>query len=248
VSLTRHLVPPGLVLPVMPRHRFPRTSREQLAATALRLFAANGFDTTTVDEIAAAAGVSRRTFFRLFPTKEDAIFPDHDRLRAAVAAELEAWEHEEPITALCRAVRVVLAHYVGEGEVALDRYALTRQVPALRERELVSVQGYHRLFVHFLRRRMPDKDELAHELMAASVVAGHNAALRSWLRSDGQADAMALFDQARDAIFALFQARGRKPAARSRADSDVPVVVVLRADTPWPKLTQALRQALASRD
>src|SRR5438309_1168001 len=120
----------------------PRDSaRERLTTTAFRLFAAQGFDATTVDDIADAAGVSRRTFFRHFATKEDVIFPDHDGLRAAVEAQLDARDNEPPLRALCNSVRVVLAHYVNEAEVALARYALTRQVPSLREREVNSVHS-----------------------------------------------------------------------------------------------------------
>src|SRR5690242_7289440 len=52
--------------------------RRELAAAAMELFATKGYEATTVDEIARAAGVARRTFFRHFRSKEEAIFPDHD--------------------------------------------------------------------------------------------------------------------------------------------------------------------------
>src|ERR1700759_4506208 len=47
------------------------TSRQELEQTAFALFTVHGFDATTVDEIAAAAGIGRRTFFRYFPSKND---------------------------------------------------------------------------------------------------------------------------------------------------------------------------------
>src|SRR5689334_8776300 len=83
-------------------------ARERLVAAAYRMFVQHGFEATTVEEIADAAGVSRRTFFRHFPTKEDAIFPDHDRLRALVAEQLELRRNEPPLSAACNAVRLVL--------------------------------------------------------------------------------------------------------------------------------------------
>ena len=52
------------------------TSREELEQAAFTLFAARGFDATTVDEIAAAAGIGRRTFFRYFPSKESLLPAD----------------------------------------------------------------------------------------------------------------------------------------------------------------------------
>ncbi|GFJ86453.1 TetR family transcriptional regulator [Phytohabitans rumicis] len=62
--------------------------REDLTAAAIALFLKRGYDETTVDEIAEAAGVARRTFFRYFRTKEDAVFPDHDDCLARVEAVL----------------------------------------------------------------------------------------------------------------------------------------------------------------
>src|ERR1700689_4736598 len=66
------------------------TSRAELEQTAFALFAAHGFDATTVDEIAAAAGIGRRTFFRYFPSKNDipwGAFEDElDRMRVRLKA------------------------------------------------------------------------------------------------------------------------------------------------------------------
>lgn len=64
--------------------------RRELAAAAMELFATKGYEATTVDEIAAAAGVARRTFFRHFRSKEEAIFPDHDDTLIRAEAVLNA--------------------------------------------------------------------------------------------------------------------------------------------------------------
>ena len=64
--------------------------RRELAAAAMELFATKGYEATTVDEIAAAAGVARRTFFRHFRSKEEAIFPDHDDTLVRAEAVLNA--------------------------------------------------------------------------------------------------------------------------------------------------------------
>ena len=60
------------------RGRRPSTSRVDVARAALELFSRQGYDQTTVDEIAAAVGVSRRTFFRYFETKPDVVWGEFD--------------------------------------------------------------------------------------------------------------------------------------------------------------------------
>ena len=74
----------------MPRGRPPGTSARELELIALDLFHRQGFDDTTVDQIAAAAGVSSRTFFRYFDSKTSVLWHEFDRevdeLRSAFAA------------------------------------------------------------------------------------------------------------------------------------------------------------------
>jgi mycofactocin system transcriptional regulator len=73
--------------------RPPSTTREEIEGVALDLFAARGFEATTVDEIAAAIGVGRRTVFRYFESKNDIAWGDFDwvmdRLRTALEADGE---------------------------------------------------------------------------------------------------------------------------------------------------------------
>ncbi|HEY2054154.1 MAG TPA: mycofactocin system transcriptional regulator [Solirubrobacterales bacterium] len=68
--------------------RPPTTSREEIEAVALDLFATRGFEATTVDDVAAAVGVGRRTLFRYFESKNDIVWGDFgqvmERLRAAL--------------------------------------------------------------------------------------------------------------------------------------------------------------------
>ncbi len=63
-------------------------TRARIAAAAFELFAAQGYDGTTVDAIAERAGIARRTFFRYFRSKDDVIFADHDTLLATVNENL----------------------------------------------------------------------------------------------------------------------------------------------------------------
>jgi len=156
----------------------PSAARTGIVAAALDLFARQGFEATTVDQIAQAAGISRSTFFRQSGGKDDVVFADHELLLAQLRE--------------CRAA---------DPELARRRYAVVRQVPALREREIVTVFRYERLFDEYLRRALPGLDPLDAVGFAALVTAVHNHVLRQLLRSPKRVPVSVLrkaLDQARD--------------------------------------------------
>src|ERR1700753_1725740 len=84
------------------------TSRAELEQTAFALFAARGFDATTVDEIAAAAGIGRRTFFRYFPSKNDVPWGAFEDGLARRRARLRASPPQVP---LMDAIRLALIDF-----------------------------------------------------------------------------------------------------------------------------------------
>ncbi|MFE6102081.1 TetR family transcriptional regulator [Streptomyces laurentii] len=178
--------------------------RRELAAAAMELFAAKGYEATTVDEIAAAAGVARRTFFRHFRSKEEAIFPDHDDTLVRAEAVLNAAPpHEHPLDTVCRGIKEVMKMYAGAPAVSVARYRLTREVPTLREREIASVARYERLFTRYLLGHFDERDHhdgnddpLLAEVAASAVVTAHNHVLRRWLRAGGQGDVETQLDHA----------------------------------------------------
>ena len=214
---------------------------ERLRATALDLFAEQGYDATTVDHIAERAGVGRSTFFRVFRTKEDAIFPDHDEVVARIGERFSAASTEHSLIAVTEAARVVLRSYLTDPDRARQRYALTRAVPALRQREVASMQQYQRAFREFIRSWIGDPDDpltdLRAELMAAAVVTAHNHVLRHWLRdpSAGIEDVETAFDAAMGEVRATYVgARGVGPVT----------VVVTTADADADAVAQEVRAAL----
>ncbi|GGO86205.1 TetR family transcriptional regulator [Nocardioides phosphati] len=160
------------------------TTRERLITAAFDLFEAQGFDATTVDQITTQAGVGRTTFFRTFGTKEDVLFPHHDEVLARVAARLGTATPGTRAVAVQEAARIVLDHYIAEGEVARRRYRLTSSVPALREREIASVERYRRLFSQHITHWLEGEPDgaLRAELTATAVITAHNHVLRQWLR------------------------------------------------------------------
>ena len=168
----------------MPEPSGPVASR--LVDAAFALFDEQGFDATTVDDIAARARVGRTTFFRHYRSKEAVIFPAHDELLARIAARLDTAAPATRDLAVVEAARIVLRHYVDEGERARHRYRLISSVPSLRDREMAGLRQYQRLFAAALIDRWPgDPDaELRADLMSSAVVAAHNHVLRRWLRGD----------------------------------------------------------------
>ncbi|WP_435849670.1 TetR family transcriptional regulator [Streptomyces pristinaespiralis] len=241
--------------------------RRELAAAAMELFATKGYEATTVDEIAATAGVARRTFFRHFRSKEEAIFPDHDDTLVRAEAVLNAAPpHEHPLDTVCRGIKEVMRMYAASPAVSVERYRLTREVPTLREREIASVARYERLFTRYLLGHFDERDHhdgnddpLLAEVAASAVVTAHNHVLRRWLRAGGQGDVEAQLDHAFAIVRDTFGSgigAGRKsgtvmgeaaaaeePAASARTQGEV-LVAVARTDAPLSEVMRTIEQAL----
>lgn len=214
-----------------------RSTRDRLTDAAFALFDERGFESTTVDHIAERAGVGRTTFFRLFPTKEDVIFPDHDALLAVLGDRLQASTDPYVPVAVAEGARLVLQHYLDEGERAKSRFRLTSTVPALRAREIAGQGRYQRTFRQFIHRWMGDEPETAllAELMANAVVTAHNHVLRRWLRGESSTPVRD-FDVAMARTIALFD--------RSRVvepNGGEAQLVVLRTTVGLDQITAALR-------
>jgi AcrR family transcriptional regulator len=164
----------------------PASARDRLVAAAFDLFDEHGFDETTVDDIARAAGVGRTTFFRHFGSKEAVIFPEHDDLLARMTARLDAGDADSRDSAVTEAARLVLRYYVGEGDRARIRYRLISSVPVLKAREIASIRQYQSLFARALSGWAADEPDaiLRAELLASAIVTAHNHVLRRWLRGE----------------------------------------------------------------
>jgi AcrR family transcriptional regulator len=182
--------------------------RQRLAEAAFALFDERSYEQTTVDDITERAGLGRTTFFRHYRSKEDVIFPDHERLLEQMGERLRTSSHSTALVAVADAVRLVLLHYIDEGDLARRRYTLTSTVPALRDREIATVARYQRLIREFIAGWMADTAEpapLRAELMAAAVVAAHNHVLRRWLRGESP-DPVRELDDALALVTGLFTA------------------------------------------
>jgi AcrR family transcriptional regulator len=212
------------------------SARDRLVAVAFDLFDVRGFDETTVDDIARAAGVGRTTFFRHFGSKESVIFPEHDDLLARIAGRLDAGDADSRDSAVTEAARLVLRYYVGEGDRARIRYRLISSIPVLKAREIASIRQYQNLFARALSGWAPEEPDaiLRAELLASAIVTAHNNVLRRWLRGEVTApeDAFA------HAMSVVLQ--------QAPSGSDETTVVVVRTGRAPEDVAAAVQRALRS--
>ncbi|WP_243230629.1 TetR/AcrR family transcriptional regulator [Microbacterium sp. CIAB417] len=208
--------------------------RSAVVAAALELFQAQGYDQTSVEQIARAAGVSRSTFFRQFGGKEDVVFADHEVLLEELRSFL-AEGHDDPWTAVCEASEHVYAHFAHDPEMARQRYQIVRQVPVLREREIITVFRYERLFDEYLRGALPGIDPLDAVGFAALVTAVHNHVLRRLLRGTKKVPLTTL----QTALADVRRRYGVQEDAAASAADDV-VVAVFPRSMPVAEITRRL--------
>jgi len=140
-----------------PRELQRLVTRKALAEHAIRLFREKGFDQTTVEEIAASAGVSTRTFFLHFPTKAAAAFPDHgERVDDFVRRLNAGGPFASPLSQLRS---VLLTGFDTTNPSRLVRYALLSKVPELRDEDARTDRDYEEAIATFLQRHWGDGPE-----------------------------------------------------------------------------------------
>jgi mycofactocin system transcriptional regulator len=186
------------------------TSRAELEQVAFALFAARGFDATTVDEIAAAAGIGRRTFFRYFPSKNDIPWGAFEDELERMRVRLKACPPEVP---LADAIRVALIDFnrVAPAQVPLHRrrMELILRVPTLLAHSTLRFAAWRAVVAEFAAERTGRRaDDLAPQAIAQAVLGVAIAAYEHWLDDPGS-DLPALLD---DAMRQLTGAFGTVPS------------------------------------
>lgn len=176
--------------------------RSLLAQTAIELFASKGYDDTTLDEVAAAAGVSRRTLFNYFRNKEDlalSSLAEQGELIAARFAERPA--DEDPWVSL-RAAFQVLEEIEIRGERRLEMVTLLFGNETLRAGHAEKQARWQDLLAPLIEPRLPLTDDRAFQArtIAAAAITCLQAATEEWMRRGGEIDQFELYDQAVQAI------------------------------------------------
>jgi AcrR family transcriptional regulator len=169
------------------RQRKKDRTRRAIAEAALDLFESRGYDQTTVDDIAAAADVSPRTFFRYFAGKDEAVFERAGDVQQHFLTLLAARPTGEPLLTSLREIGKDLLSTELVDEARLRRLlALVAAEPALRNRYnalLDTIEG--ELTVWAAARLGVPAADLRPRLVAATVLAARRVATDAWLESPG---------------------------------------------------------------
>jgi AcrR family transcriptional regulator len=178
------------------RSRKKAATRRSIQEHALRLFAANGYANTTVEDIAEAAGVSHMTFFRYFPRKENVV---QTREYDPMIEELIVGRppHESPLAAIGAALSSSFSTVMKtDRQRILTRVRLMMSTPELRALQLVVTDETRDLFARSLaRRNRQAQDSLVVAVHARVAVAVFVAALEAWAQTD-DGDLVAFLDAA----------------------------------------------------
>ncbi|MFC8536641.1 TetR family transcriptional regulator [Streptomyces sp. NPDC057249] len=178
------------------RERTRRAVRAELAEVAIDLFARQGFDETTVEDIARAAGMTKRSFFRYFPTKEDVVFEGIDLTGESVVADIAARPAGEGPWECLHQVLRAWQEEIHASEQALATIRLIEATPALNAR-LHQRRTEWRSRVSGALQDRPDAelDPYTADLLTNTATAVLDAVSSQWARSDGNADRPALLDR-----------------------------------------------------
>jgi TetR/AcrR family transcriptional regulator, regulator of mycofactocin system len=177
--------------------RRPSTSRAELERVALDLFTSRGFEETTVDDIAAAAGIGRRTFFRYYASKNDAVWGDFDTQLAQLRDWFDGCRPDVPLMeAVHRAVMEFNRLPKEEEPWHRRRMALILNTPALQAHSTPMYARWRAVIAEFAASRTgAAPQDLLPQLIAYAALGAAVASYDQWLR-DPDAELEPLLDVA----------------------------------------------------
>ena len=180
--------------------------RADLSQAAFELTRQRGFHNITVDDMAAAAGVSRSTLLRYFGSKEEAVLSAFDAHVVRFASALRARPPEEDDwTALRRALEGVITYYLQDPVGALAITQLILDTPALSGRQLEKQHDWRPALTEALAERagLSGAIPVALEVKVAAALGCMNIAVERWSGSDGKLDLVELLDEGLNALSSM---------------------------------------------
>ena len=204
------------------RGRPPTTSRHAVQLAALELFVTQGFDETTLEDIAAAVGVSRRTLFRYYESKNDIVWGEFEEHLEGLRVELAAADPEGPLMDVLRRAIVSFNDYGPDGMADLRiRMTLITTVPTLQGHSAVRYRAWSDVIAEFAAARIgADPGDHLPQVIANVALGTATATFRHWI-DHPESDLLAQLDAAlrllaagfsEDALRAASPARAGKPA------------------------------------
>ncbi len=176
------------------------TSREELEPIALRLFVSRGFEETSVDDIAAAAGVGRRTVFRYFPSKNDMVWGNFDRELDRLRAWFDGCPDEVPLMEAIRRGVIAFNDFPADDQAHRRRMTLILGTPALQAHSTLRYAEWRAVVADFAARRLGlRREDLLPRLVGHTALAAAVAAYEQWLR-DESGDLAELLTRSLDAV------------------------------------------------
>ena len=171
--------------------RWPPDSRARLEAAALELYLEQGFDETTVAEIAARAGLTERTFFRYIADKREVLFGGAGLMAEALTAAVAASPAEAaPMEAVVEALASLGPLFDGRQELVLRRQVVIDSHTELRARELVKLESLSATLTEALTRRGVPAGPA--RLAATAGLAAFRVAFQNWIDDGGRSEMAAL--------------------------------------------------------
>lgn len=135
--------------------RQPATTHAEISHIGLRLFVERGFDQVTIDEIAAACGIGRRTFFRYFPSKNDLPWGQFDEMLAGMREHLSSLPRSLPLRDALRIAIVVFNHIpADELQYHRERMTLLLTVPSLVAHSTIRYASWRQVIADFVAERL----------------------------------------------------------------------------------------------
>lgn len=182
------------------RERKRQETLRRITDAGVRLFIAQGVDATTLDQIAAAAGISRRTFFAYLKSKDDILLSLQSGMGDAIAERIRAAPAEAaPLAAVRLAVSEIVGEWSARDLLAVDR--LMRSSAAVQARKQASYVEQEQRLLAALQERWPDPArETALRMIALLAVGAVRLATDAFSRENGRRSLPELLDEAFEAL------------------------------------------------
>jgi TetR/AcrR family transcriptional regulator, regulator of mycofactocin system len=167
----------------MTRGRPPATTSAEVSRIALDLFTHHGFDATTMDDVAAALGVGRRTVFRYFASKNDLVWGDFDSVLHRLQDEFDTIDGKVPLAAALRDAVVASNTYPAEILPELrSRLTLITTVPALQAHSMLRYAEWRAVVARFVARRLRRPPaHLVPQAIGHAALAASTSAFTHWV-------------------------------------------------------------------